>query len=118
VLVCDQDVSVRAVVCEYLRLAGHSVLEVPTYDDLLDSSFESALDAVFIGADSVDAKAVEIVSHVRRTLAHVPIIFACCDDSEAMRITWSDVPNAFLMKPFELSGLDELVAMLVRSGVH
>jgi DNA-binding response OmpR family regulator len=117
VLVCDQNASIRAVVCEYLRLAGHSVREVPAYDDLLNCSLGSTPDTVFIGTDSVDTKAVEIVSHVRRMHAHVPIIFACCDEDEAMRITWSDVPNAFLAKPFELRRMVELVARLVRSGV-
>jgi len=101
-----------------IQLRGHNVLEAPAYSDLLDSKFDGVPDAVFIGADSVDAKAVEIVSHVRRLRAHVPIIFASCDNSEAMEITWSDVPNAFLMKPFELSGLNELISLLVCSSAR
>jgi DNA-binding NtrC family response regulator len=118
ILVCEQNASIREVVCEYLRLAGHSVRQVSAYDDLLDCSLESAPDAVFIGTDSVDTKAVEIVSHVRRIHAHAPIVFACCHEDEALRITWSDVPNAFLAKPFELRDMVDLVARLVRSGVN
>jgi hypothetical protein len=48
-------------VCEYLRLVGHNVLEAPAYSDLLDAKFSTVPDAVFTGADSVDAEAVEIV---------------------------------------------------------
>jgi DNA-binding response OmpR family regulator len=118
ILVCDQNARIREIVCDYLRLAGHSVRQAPAFDDLLDCSLASAPDAVFIGTDSVDTKAVELVSHVRRIHSHVPIIFASCDEDEAMRITWSDVPNAFLAKPFELRDMVELVARLVRSEVN
>jgi DNA-binding response OmpR family regulator len=118
IIVCDLNASIREVVCEHLRLAGHSVRQAPAYDDLLDCSLASAPDAVFIGTDSVDTEAVEIVSRVRRTHSHVPIIFSSCDRDEAMRITWSDVPNAFLAKPFELRDMVDLVARLVQSGVN
>jgi DNA-binding response OmpR family regulator len=116
-LFCDQNASIRAVVCEYLRLARHTVREVLTYDDLLDCSLESAPDTVFIGTDSVDTKAVEIVSQVRRIHAHVPIIFACCDEDEPCKLLGLTVPNAFLAKPLELRRRVELVTRLVRSGV-
>jgi DNA-binding response OmpR family regulator len=103
------------VVGDSLRLAGYNVCEVPAYDDLLNYSRESAPDAIFIGTESADKRAVEIVSHVRRIHAHVPIIFACFDHHEATQITWSDVPNAFLRKPFELRGMVDLIARLVRT---
>jgi DNA-binding response OmpR family regulator len=102
-------VVVGGVVCEFLRLAGRRVREVSAFGDLLDCSLERALDAVFIGTDSVDTKAVEIVRHVRRIHAHVPIVFACCQEDEAVRITWPDVSNAFLAKPFELKNMVDLV---------
>jgi DNA-binding NtrC family response regulator len=117
VLVCDQNASIRGPVGERLRLVGHGVREFSAYDDLLNGSLDTAPDAIFIGTDSVDTKAVEIVSLVRRRHPHVPIIFASCHEQEAMRITWSDVPNAFLAKPFELSVMVELIARLVRSSV-
>jgi DNA-binding response OmpR family regulator len=105
------------VVGDSLRLAGYDVCAVPAYEDLLRCLLESAPDAIFVGTESADKEAVEIVSQVRRLHAQVPIIFACFDHQEAMRITWSDVPNAFLAKPFELRGMVALVARLVRRGV-
>jgi response regulator RpfG family c-di-GMP phosphodiesterase len=105
------------VVGDCLRLAGYNLCVVSAYEDLLSCSLESAPDGIFIGTESADNKAVEIVSQVRKIHAHVPIIFACFDHHEAMQITWSDVPNAFLKKPFEMTDMVDLIARLV-SGVN
>jgi DNA-binding NtrC family response regulator len=117
ILVCEGNASSRIVVGDSLRLAGHNLCVVSAYEDLLSCSLESAPDAIFIGTESADEKAVEIVSRVRKIHAHVPIIFACFDHREAMQITWSDVPNAFLRKPFESRAMVDLIARLVPGSI-
>jgi DNA-binding NtrC family response regulator len=113
ILVCERNAGSRTVVSDSLRLAGYNLCVVSAYEDLLSCSLDSPPDAIFIGTESADKNAVEIVSQVRKIHAHVPIIFACFDHCEAMEITWSDVPIAFLRKPMDSRAMVDLIARLV-----
>lgn len=117
VLLADDEPSLRAAIAEYLRSAGHHVLESQSSDD--------ALELARTHCGSIDLLITDIVMPGLRGTELAERVMECCPDVHVIYISGyaqhlpeAEVPPgaAFLQKPFRFASLTEQLKLVPRKG--
>ncbi len=106
ILVVEDDVEVREVVCEFLRDGGHHVLAAGSAQQARELLARESIDLLLIDCVMSGEQGGSLAEHARAS--GVPAILTSGDLRYRETISQSRVP--FLSKPFRLSELGELIS--------
>ena len=113
VLLVDDDPTVRGVVCDYLRAAGHLVIEVEDGHAALARAGECDLIILDLMLPGIDGH--EVFRRLRAGGVEVPVIMLTAKGSEADRVLGLKLgADDYLAKPFSPRELVLRVASLLR----
>ncbi|HET6501912.1 MAG TPA: response regulator transcription factor [Amycolatopsis sp.] len=114
VLVVDDDVTVREVVCRYLERAGHLVATADTGEDALASLAAHPPDLVVLDLMLPGITGLEVCHRLRRT-SSVPVIMLTALDEEEHRIAGLQLgADDYVAKPFSPRELALRVSSVLR----
>lgn len=109
ILVVDDDVEVREVVCEFLRDGGHMVLSAGSAGQARALMASEAIDLTLIDCVMSGEQGGSLAEHA--SALGIPAILTSGDARYGETIPQPGIP--FLTKPFRLTELDELISRTV-----
>jgi two-component system, OmpR family, response regulator BaeR len=108
VLLVDDEPMLRAVLCEYLRFAGHTVVECCDGDEALGRLRETPVDIVVsdVLMPGMDGLALCGAMRADASLAKIPVLFVTARNVDAdMQAEMDRIGDGSLFKPFEPDAL-------------
>ncbi len=116
ILVVEDNDEIREVVVEYLKLDGHSTVELSTAMGAADTARSEAIDLCIIDVMIPGGSGFSLVKTIRETSA-VPVIFLTARTSETDRVTGFELgADDYVVKPFSPRELVLRVDALLRRG--
>lgn len=116
ILLVDDEPTLRSVLCEYLRFAGHDVVECRDGDEALEQLHASPVDIVVSDVLMPGMDGLALCGALRATpsLAAIPFLFVTARSVEPeMQAEMDRIGNGSVLKPFEpddlLKAIDSLV---------
>lgn len=115
ILLADDEASLRAAIAEYLRGAGHEVLESRSAHDALElaRSYSGPIDALVTDVVMPGLRGTELAHLVQEQRPDIHIIYT---SGYAQNLSEAQIPKgaAFLQKPFRLASLAEQLKLVPR----
>lgn len=108
VLLVDDEPLLRSVLCEYLKFAGHSVVECPDGDEALERLRSSSFDIVVsdVLMPGMDGLGLCGAMRADSRISHIPVLFVTARSVEAdMQAEMDRIGDGSLFKPFEPDAL-------------
>jgi CheY-like chemotaxis protein len=108
VLLVDDEPLLRSVLCEYLKFAGHAVIECRDGDEALERLRTSVVDAVVsdVLMPGMDGLALCGAMRADPSLANIPVLFVTARTVDAdMQAEMDRIGDGSVFKPFEPSAL-------------
>ncbi len=109
VLVVDDDPELRALLCEYLAMRGHDVLDAPNGFDAVSLVERQTPRVVLIDLEMPHVGGLEAARLIQRLDATIRIIVMTGAATRELAGRLRAMGIALLPKPFELSDVDALV---------
>jgi CheY-like chemotaxis protein len=116
ILLVDDEPTLRSVLCEYLRFAGHDVVECRDGDEALEQLHASAVDVVVsdVLMPGMDGLALCGALRASPSLAAIPFLFVTARSVEPeMKAEMDRIGNGSVLKPFEPDALLKAIESLV-----
>lgn len=117
VLLVDDEPLLRSVLCEYLRFAGHEVIECRDGDEALERLRSNAVDAVVsdVLMPGMDGLALCGAMRDNPSLANIPVLFVTARTVDAdMQAEMDRIGDGSVFKPFEPAALLEAIETAIR----
>jgi CheY-like chemotaxis protein len=115
VLLVDDEPSLRSALAEYLRGAGHHVLEAQNAHDALElaRSHEGAIDVLLADVVMPGLRGTELANEIHKLHQETNVIYI---SGNAQNLRDAQMPKgvAFLQKPFRLAALAEQLKLVPR----
>jgi CheY-like chemotaxis protein len=108
VLLVDDEPMLRSVLGEYLRFAGHSVVECCDGDEALGCLRETPVDIVVsdVLMPGMDGLALCGAMRADKSMAHIPVLFVTARNvDQDMQAEMDRIGDGSLFKPFEPDAL-------------
>ncbi len=108
VLLVDDEPLLRSVLCEYLKFAGHVVIECRDGDEALERLREARVDVVVsdVLMPGMDGLALCGAMRADSSLADIPVLFVTARNVDGdMQAEMDRIGNGSVFKPFEPSAL-------------
>lgn len=117
VLLVDDEPLLRSVLCEYLRFAGHDVVECRDGDEALERLRTISVDAVVsdVLMPGMDGLALCGAMRANPSLANIPVLFVTARTVDAdMQAEMDRIGDGSVFKPFEPAALLEAIDTAIR----
>jgi CheY-like chemotaxis protein len=117
VLLVDDEPLLRSVLCEYLKFAGHTVVECRDGDEALERLRSVTVDAVVsdVLMPGMDGLALCGAMRADPSLANIPVLFVTARSVDAdMQAEMDRIGDGSVFKPFEPSALLEAIDTAIR----
>ena len=117
VLLVDDEPLLRSVLCEYLKFAGHTVVECRDGDEALEQLRSAAVDAVVsdVLMPGMDGLALCGAMRADPSLADIPVLFVTARSVDAdMQAEMDRIGDGSVFKPFEPAALLEAIDTVIR----
>jgi CheY-like chemotaxis protein len=117
VMLVDDEPLLRSVLCEYLRFAGHEVIEARDGDEALGRLATTAVDVVVsdVLMPGMDGLALCGALRMSEDTRKLPFVFVTARSvDEAMQAEMDRIGDASVLKPFEPQALLDAIA----SAIH
>ena len=116
VMLVDDEPTLRSVLCEYLRFAGHDVVECRDGDEALEQLHASPVDVVVsdVLMPGMDGLALCGALRASPSLSDIPFLFVTARNVDPeMQAEMDRIGNGSVLKPFEpddlLKAIDSVV---------
>jgi CheY-like chemotaxis protein len=117
VLLVDDEPLLRSVLCEYLKFAGHTVIECRDGDEALGRLREESVDVVVsdVLMPGMDGLALCGAMRTDPSVADIPVVFVTARSvNEDMQDEMDRIGDGSVLKPFEPESLLEAI----RTAIH
>jgi CheY-like chemotaxis protein len=117
ILLVDDEPLLRSVLCEYLKFAGHSVIECKDGDEALEQLAKEPVDAVVSDVLMPGMDGLGLCGAMRSNLAtrDVPFVFVTARSvDDAMRAEMNRIGDGSIFKPFEPQALLEAIQAAIQ----
>jgi|SRR6516164_1732016 CheY-like chemotaxis protein len=117
VLLVDDEPLLRSVLCEYLKFAGHTVVECRDGDEALERLRTAGVDAVVsdVLMPGMDGLALCGAMRADPGLANIPVLFVTARSVDAdMQAEMDRIGDGSVFKPFEPAALLEAIDTAIR----
>ena len=108
ILLVDDEPMLRSVLCEYLRFAGHTVVECRDGDEALGRLRDAPIDIVVsdVLMPGMDGLALCGAMRADKSLTRIPVLFVTARSVDAeMQAEMDRIGDGSLFKPFEPDAL-------------
>jgi two-component system, OmpR family, response regulator BaeR len=118
VMLVDDEPTLRSVLCEYLRFAGHYVVECRDGDEALEQLHASPVDVVVSDVLMPGMDGLALCGAVRASpsLADIPFLFVTARNVDPeMQAEMDRIGNGSVLKPFEPNDLLKAIDSVVHT---
>ncbi len=113
VLIVEDDDLISSFICRALIKLGHSVASASTGEDALERLTTGSIDLVLLDLTLPDIDGLEVLRRLRATGSAVPVVVLTSrSDPKDRAAAVSLGANRYLVKPFPLADLVEVVAAI------